>query len=110
MKVSDITVSNIADYLKLDTEEYTDTEIQMYIDTAKTFIYGYTGIPITSTDITVKTLDNYEDFSIVVFILCQDMYNNRSLYVDKNSLNKVVDTILGMYCTNLLPTPDEVVV
>ena len=47
-------------------------------------------------------IDAFEEFPIVVYILCQDMYDNRSLYVDKNNLNKVVDTILGMHCVNLL--------
>lgn len=47
-------------------------------------------------------IDAFEEFVIVVYVLCQDMYDNRSLYVDKTNLNKVVDTILGMHCTNLL--------
>ena len=42
-------------------------------------------------------LDQYDDFTIVIFILCQDMYDNRTLYVDKTNLNKVVETILGMH-------------
>lgn len=103
MKVSEITVSNVADYLRLDTGEYTDTELQVLIDTAKAFIKSYTGLDDTGIDL-------HEDFVIVVYILCQDMYDNRSLYVDKSNLNKVVDTILGMYSTNLLPTPDEEVI
>lgn len=102
MKVSEITVSNIIEYLRLDTGEYTDTEISPLLIASKNFISSYTGIPITSEDIAVKTLDNYEDFYIVVMILCQDMYDNRVLYVDKNNLNKVVDTILGMHSINLL--------
>ena len=48
----------------------------------------------------VKDLDEYDDFIIVVFILCQDMYDNRTLYVDKSNLNKVVETILGMHSQN----------
>ena len=47
-------------------------------------------------------IDNYEDFVIVVYILAQDMYDNRTLYIEKNNLNKVVDTILGMHSVNLL--------
>lgn len=102
MKVSEITASHVVEYLKLEAGEYHDNNIQTLIDTAKVFIQGYTGIPITSTDTTIKTLDDYEDFYIVVMVLCQDMYDNRSLYVDKNNLNKVVETILGMHSTNLL--------
>lgn len=102
MKVSQITVSNVVEYLKLEPGEYKETDIQTLLETAKVFIQGYTGIPVTSTDTVVKTLDDYEDFYIVVMVLCQDMYDNRSLYVDKNNLNKVVETILGMHSTNLL--------
>jgi hypothetical protein len=103
MRVSEITVADIAAYLRLEDEEYTEQEIQMLIDTAKAFIRSYTGLDDTAIDL-------HEDFTIVVYILCQDMYDNRTLYVDKNNLNKVVETILSMHSTNLLPTPDEDVV
>lgn len=102
MKVSEITINDVVEYLRLEDGEYTDANIQTLLDTAKVFIEGYTGIPLTTTDETVKTLDDYEDFYIVVMVLCQDMYDNRSYYVDKNNLNKVVDTILGMHSVNLL--------
>lgn len=102
MKVSEITVSNIADYLRLSEGEYTQEELAPLLTVAKQFISNYTGIPIESKEAEAKTLDNYEDFYIVVMILCQDMYDNRTLYVDNKNLNKVVDTILGMHCVNLL--------
>lgn len=108
MKVSEITVQNIADYLRLD--DATDTLLTPILASAKQYISNYTGIPIESTVTDAKTLDDYEDFYIVVMILCQDMYDNRSMYVEKNNLNRVVETILGMHCTNLLPTPDSEVV
>ncbi len=102
MKVSEILVSNVVEYLRLEDGEYTEPEIANLLSVAKKFISNYTGIPITSTDLTVKTLDDYEDFYIVVMVLCQDMNDNRSYYVDKNNLNKVVETILGMHSVNLL--------
>ena len=49
-----------------------------------------------------EELDNYSDMVIVVFILCQDMYDNRTLYVDKGSMNRAVEAILGLHCINLL--------
>lgn len=103
MKVSEITVSDVASYLKLENGEYRETEIQALIDISKAFIRSYTGLDDTE-------IDKHEDFVIVVYILCQDMYDNRSMYVDKSNLNKVVETILSMHCVNLLPTPDEVVI
>lgn len=59
------------------------------------------GVEITASYSAVPT-DGFEDFVIVVYILVQDMYDNRTLYVDKNNLNKVVDMTLGMHSTNYL--------
>jgi hypothetical protein len=101
MKVSEITITHIADYLRLEQGEYTDQEIQALIDVAKAYIKSYTGLDDVGIDL-------HDDFTIVVYILCQDMYDNRTLYVDKSNLNKVVETILSMYSTNLLPTPGGV--
>lgn len=95
-KVSDITAQDLADYIRLI--DYTEDDLQTLnnlLNVATTFISNYTGR--TQTE-----LDNYQDFVIVVCILVQDMFDNRTLYVDKNNLNKVVETILGMHSVNLL--------
>ena len=92
MKVSTITPEDIANYIRLqELDEAVKKLITALISIAKKFISENTG---------VKDLDEYDDFLIVVFILCQDMYDNRTLYVDKNNLNKVVETILGMHSQN----------
>ena len=92
MKVSTITVDDIANYIRLQEIDEADKKLLTALMTiAKKFITENTG---------VKDLDEYDDFTIVVFILCQDMYDNRTLYVDKNNLNKVVETILGMHSQN----------
>lgn len=89
MKVSTITVRDVANYIRLTELSQEDTTLLTnLINIAKTFIKEYTG---------VQDLDQYDDFTIVIFILCQDMYDNRTLYVDKTNLNKVVETILGMH-------------
>lgn len=89
MKVSTITIKDVADYIRLTEISQEDTTLLTnLINIAKTFIKEYTG---------VQNLDQYDDFIIVIFILCQDMYDNRTLYVDKTNLNKVVETILGMH-------------
>lgn len=94
-KVSEITAADVAEYLRLPEVPTSDeTTLNNLIGVAKNFIVNYTG----QTD-----LDEFQDFVIVVFILCQDMWDTRSLYVDKSNLNKVVDTILGMHSINLLP-------
>jgi hypothetical protein len=99
MKVSEITIKELSGYLKLEDIVLMDEAEKTYLDTllgiAKAFIASYTGL--TSTEI-----DLHEDFVIVVYVLAQDMYDNRTLYVDKNNLNKLVDTILGMHSVNLV--------
>lgn len=98
-KVSDITFTDVAEYLRLTDDLIQDESniafITSTIGIAKAYISNYTGI--NEID-----LDNYGDFPIVVFALCQDMYDNRSLYVENANLNKMVETILGMHQRNLL--------
>lgn len=96
-KVSDITAQDIADYLRIaeltqDDENFITATISVAID----YILKYTGIA------DAETLDSYKDMVIVVFVLCQDMYDNRAMYVDNSNVNRVVDTILGLHQRNLL--------
>lgn len=95
MKVSEIQVSDIASYLKLNEGEYTEKEIKDLINISKAFIRSYTGLDD-------EQIEAHEDFAIVVYVLCEDMYDNRTLYVDNRNLNRVVETILGMHRVNLL--------
>lgn len=98
MKVSQITNKELADYLKLTYEYLSDgekIELDNMLNISRKFITSYTGL-------TDKQIDEHEDFAIVVYVLVADMYDTRSMYVDKNNLNRVVETILGMHSINLL--------
>jgi hypothetical protein len=99
-KVSEITAENIANYIRLS--DYEDEGLETYLNIAKNYISNYTGIPVESDDEETETLDTYADFIIVVYILCQDMYDNRTMYVDSTNINKVVQTILDMHTRNNL--------
>ena len=92
MKVSEITVKNLADYLKLDYQSLSEEAI---LEASQSFISDYTGLTPTQ-------IDAHETFVIAVYVLAQDMYDNRTLYIDKSNLNRVVETILGMHSVNLL--------
>ena len=96
--VSEITIEDVAGYIRVD--DYEESEIATYLNIAKSYISSYTGIPVTSEE--GESLDDFPDFVIVVYILCQDMHDNRTLYVDKNSINKTVQTILDMHTRNNL--------
>lgn len=96
-KVSNITPQVIADYLRIaqPTDEdiaFLTTAISVSID----FILKYTGIEDESE------LDGYTDMIQVVYVLCQDMYDTRGLYVDNSNVNRVVESILGLHQRNLL--------
>ena len=96
-KVSDITATDVANYLRIAELTTDDTNfITTTIAVAKDYILKYTGIEDNTE------LDKYKDMIIVVFVLCQDMYDTRALYVDNSNVNKVVDTILGLHQRNLL--------
>ena len=94
--ISEITSQDVADYLRIaEIDEKIKKELEMYLKVAKKYIKDETGLEN-------EDLDKHEDFLLVVFVLCQDMYDNKSYYVDKSNVNKVVDTILGRHRINLL--------
>lgn len=95
-KVSDITAESVAEYLRLDevSEEEKNT-LAMLISIAASYIKSYTGLDD-------EGVDKYSEFVIVVLILCQDMWDNRTMYVDSKDLNNTVQSILAMHSVNLL--------
>ena len=98
MKVSEINAKILADYLKLDYEALDPEEIselETFLISAKTFISDYTGL-------NQSEIDMHESFVVAVFVLVQDMYDNRSYYVDKSHINHVIESILEMHSVNLL--------
>lgn len=93
-KVSEITYTDLADYIRLG--EPTESEINTLknlLEIAKAYIKKYTG---------VADLDSNADFVIAVFVLVQDMWDNRTLYVDNSNINHVVDSLLSLHAVNLL--------
>lgn len=103
MKVSEITAKDITNYLKLsEVSEEENKNIELFLDIAKNYIENYTGISQKSENDKDETLDTYSDFVIVVYVLCQDMYDNRVMYVDGKNINNTVKTILDMHTRNNL--------
>lgn len=95
-KVSDITEEDLVDYLRLN--EVNDSEINTLttlISIATSYIKSYTGLDDAS-------IDKYPEFVFVVFTFCQDMWDNRTMYVDSKALNNTVQSILAMHSVNLL--------
>ena len=97
-KVSDITVTDVTGYLRIPEITAEDTALlTTALNVAKQFVMSYTGLD-------AEGMDAHEDLVIVIYVLCSSMYDNRAYYVDKSNLNNVVESILNLHCTNLLPT------
>lgn len=95
-KISEITIQDIADYLRITEIESDQEQILITIKAAAVnYIVGVTGLPLDS-------LDNYPDLTLACYALCQDLYDNRCIYVDKANIGDTVNTILNMYRINLL--------
>ena len=94
MKISEITNTEIAEYLRLD-EGAEPSNVEAMRRAAVEYMKSYTGM-------SEAEIDSHEEFYPVFMVLVQDMYDNRSMYVNNANVNKVVDSILGMHRTNLL--------
>lgn len=93
-KVSDITPEVCAKYIHLDDPDVDDLiQLGSMLLAAVAFIKKYTG---------VQDLDADQDFVLCVLILVQDMWDNRTLYVDKGTLNRTVESILDLHSVNLI--------
>ncbi|UVX33586.1 MAG: head-tail connector protein [Bacteriophage sp.] len=97
-KVSEVTSTDLAEYLRVG--EVTPSEegfLKTIIGAATAYMCKYTGL-------TAAQLDESEDFVVALFVLAQDMYDNRALYVDSSNVNLAVQSILDMHSVNLLPS------
>lgn len=98
MKVSEITLSDISRQIRVNEAYLTEDDkkqLPILQKAAVEYVKSYTGLDDAA-------IDTHEDITIAVLVLISDMYDNRQMYVDKANVNRVVDTILGMYCENLL--------
>nr|DAZ56809.1 MAG TPA: head tail connector [Caudoviricetes sp.] len=97
-KVSDITVQALADYLRVaDPSEADNTLLAAIIKAVPSYMAKYTGL-------SAAQLDESPDMVIAALCLAQDMYDNRSMYVDSTKQNLTVQSILDMHSINLLPS------
>lgn len=92
MKVSEVTVMEIRDYLRLEDEE---PLLDMLKASAKGFIRAYTGL-------TEEQMDEHEDLAIALLVLCADMYDNRQMAVQNDRVNPVIERVLAAHSVNLL--------
>lgn len=94
MKISEITLKDIKDYLHVYHDE-DDPLITAILTASRSFVRNYTGL-------SNEGLDTKDDISMAVFILSSELYDNRAYTVDNTNVNPVIEAILGMHSVNLL--------
>lgn len=99
MKVSELTMPIIANYCRIMDDDVTDSEnlsLEAMKIAAISYARSYTGLSDSE-------MERHEDITIAILTLIADMYDNRSMIVDKNNVNRTAEVILSMYAKNLLP-------
>ena len=72
MKVSDITIDQVLDYLRIDDASEIETaEVQMFMDSAKATILATTGL-------TQSEVDEHADMVHPYLLLISDQFDNRN--------------------------------
>lgn len=94
MKINEVTLSAVKDYCRVDGNE-SDTILTAILQAAKSYIKSYTGL-------TDEEINDKEDLTIALLVLCSDMFDNRQVTVQNANENKVVSTILSMHSVNYL--------
>ena len=99
MKVSELTIPIIANYCRIMDDDVSDSEnlsLEAMKIAAMSYARSYSGL----SDL---EMERHEDITIAILTLIADMYDNRSMIVDKNNVNRTAEVILSMHAKNLLP-------
>ncbi len=109
MKASELTVADLASYLKIESDDLDDVEtamLQSFLDAAWEYAKSYTGQ-------TEEYLDGKNEVAIAALCLAGDMYTNRDMYTNLKgtgtaTVNRTVQTILDMHSKNQIPEVSDV--
>lgn len=94
MKVSEITLPVLKQYLRIDTNN-DDILIEAYKRMAIQYCCSYMGC-------TEKDLDKYSDVTIVIFSLVADSFDVHQFTTSTVTLNPIMQGVLDLHCSNFL--------
>lgn len=105
MKISEVTIEELKGYANVFHGE-DDNLFKAILAACKNYISKYTGLPLIDNPVTIdvleKNCDDHEDLTIALFVLANEMYDNRTFTVQDNKVNTVIKSILDMHSVNLL--------
>ncbi len=97
MKLSEMDVPFVKEYLRQDGDE-DDKLIGAILEGAKDYIVKYTGQSL-------EQLEDGEDLTIAVLVLCAEFYDNRTISVNDRlnlRVNMMLESLIGRYSMNLV--------
>ena len=100
MKISELTAQTVAQYLRLNWDilrEADVRELESFLAAAKEYVFGFVGK-------SAEDCDAWQDLTIAVLMICEDMYDNRSAAVTKDfeKTNPALLRLLGLHDHNLI--------
>lgn len=94
MKVSELTLNTIKQYLRVDGNN-DDILLQMLLDASVQYCTSYMGC-------TKADLEKYEDVTVVILGLISDSYEVRQFTTSTITLNPIMQGVLDLHCGNFL--------
>lgn len=94
MKISEVTTQELKAYANVFHDEDNDLFTSI-LSACKSYIKGYTGL-------TPEQIDQKEDLTIALYVLSNELYDNRTFTVQNDKVNVVIKSILDMHSINLL--------
>lgn len=98
MKVSELTLNTIKNYLRIDGNN-DDILLQMLLDASVQYCTSYMGC-------TKADLEKYEDVTIVILSLISDSYEVRQFTTSTITLNPFMQGVLDLHCGNFIGVED----
>lgn len=94
MKVSELTLDIIKQYLRIDGND-DDVLLEMLLASSIQYCTSYMGC-------TKEDLEKYDDVTIVVLALISDSYEVRQFTTSTITLNPIMQSVLDLHCSNFL--------
>lgn len=99
MKVSELTIDIIKQYLRIDGDD-DDILVELLFASAKAYATGYMGC-------TEEDLDKWPDVTIAILAMIADTYEVRQFTTSVISASPLILGALDLHCSNLLAGDDE---
>jgi uncharacterized phage protein (predicted DNA packaging) len=94
MRISEVTISDLKQYANVYHSD-DDGLFAQILTASKSYIRSYTGL-------SDELMDSNEDLTLALYVLSNDLYDNRAYNIESSKANLVVESILSMHSINLL--------